>query len=159
MRLLATGRATSLISGHATSAPAPTATPVTRLPPFTTSSSSAITLSLLSESCRIGVRAGPARTLWLGRRLGDDGRHPFGIDVESEEGQGLAAGVAPLVDEAGGLVDQRSRPAVRRLSVDSVRADARDDVVERRARAMVRGVRGHPRCQRAPRQVVVANSL
>jgi hypothetical protein len=83
-----------------------------------------------------GVRAGPARALWLGRRLGDDGRHPFGIDVESEEGQGLAAGVAPLVDEAGGLVDQRFRPAVCRLSVDSVRADARDDVVERRARAM-----------------------
>jgi hypothetical protein len=35
-----------------------------------------------------------------------DGRHPLRIDVESEEGQRLAAGVAPLVDEAEGLVDQ-----------------------------------------------------
>jgi hypothetical protein len=44
---------------------------------------------------RAGVRARPlARPLWLGRRLGDDGRHTFGIDVESEEGQRLVAGVA-----------------------------------------------------------------
>ena len=56
-----------------------------------------------------------ARWLWLGRRLGNDCRHAFGIDVEGEEGQRLAAGVAPLVDEAEGLVDQRSRAAVRRL--------------------------------------------
>ena len=49
-----------------------------------------------------GVRASP---LWLGKRLGDDGRHAFEIDVESEEGQRLAAGVTPLVDEAEGLVD------------------------------------------------------
>jgi hypothetical protein len=61
----------------------------------------------VDESSRAGVRARPlARPLWLGRRLGDDGRHTFGIDVESEEGQRLVAGVAPLVDEAEGLVDQ-----------------------------------------------------
>ena len=57
----------------------------------------------VDESSRAGVRARP---LWLNRRLGDDGRHTFGIDVESEEGQRLVAGVAPLVDEAEGLVDQ-----------------------------------------------------
>ena len=61
----------------------------------------------VDESSRAGVRARPlARPLWLGRRLGDNGRHTFGIDVESEEGQRLVAGVAPLVDEAEGLVDQ-----------------------------------------------------
>jgi len=61
----------------------------------------------VDESSRAGVRARPlARPLWLGRRLGDDGRHTFGIDVESEEDQWLVAGVAPLVDEAEGLVDQ-----------------------------------------------------
>jgi hypothetical protein len=46
--VLASGRATSLMSGHAMSAPAPTATPVPRLPPFSKSSNSAMTLSLLS---------------------------------------------------------------------------------------------------------------
>src|ERR1700730_981633 len=59
-----------------------------------------------SRSCRARVRASPlARPLWFGRGLGDDGRHAFEIDVESEEGQRLATGVAPLVDEAEGLVD------------------------------------------------------
>ena len=79
--------------------------------------------------------------------------HAFGIDVEGEEGQRLAAGVAPLVNKAEGLVDQRSRPAVGGLAVDRVRADARDDVIERRARAMVRRVRRHPRRKGDPRQV------
>src|SRR6266403_291109 len=45
------------------------------------------------------------------------------------------------------------RPAVRPLAVDRVLTDARDDVVERRARAMVRRVRGHPRWKGNPRQV------
>ena len=60
----------------------------------------------VDESCRARVRASPlTRPLWFGRGLGDDGRHAFEIDVESEEGQRLAAGVAPLVNEAEGLVD------------------------------------------------------
>src|SRR5207245_9146060 len=33
------------------------------------------------------------------------GRHPFGIDVEGEKGPWLDAGVAPLVHQAGWLVD------------------------------------------------------
>src|SRR5271169_4079859 len=94
-----------------------------------------------------------ATRLWLGGRLWDDGRHAFGIDVESEEGQRLAAGVAPLMDEAGRLVDQRSRTAFRRLAANRVRAGARDDVIKRSARAMVRPVRWHPRWKGDARQV------
>src|SRR5580692_450313 len=37
-----------------------------------------------------GSVMGSRAPLWLGRRLGDDGRHAFGIDVESEEGQGTS---------------------------------------------------------------------
>src|SRR5271169_3554532 len=66
--------------------------------------SAAPTLSRPLDGTTTACKSGQRRRLWLGGRLGDDGRHTFGIDVESEEGQRLAAGVAPLMVEAGRLV-------------------------------------------------------
>src|SRR4029077_8651000 len=40
------------------------------------------------------------------RRVGEDGRHTVRIDVESQEGQRVTAGISPLMHEAGRLIDQ-----------------------------------------------------
>jgi len=94
------------------------------------------------------------RSLWSGSGVSrTTAGTPSGLMLKARKSQRLAAGVAPLVHKTEGLVDQRSRPAVRGLAVDRIRADARNDIIERRPRAMVRRFEGHPGRERCPRQV------
>ena len=45
------------------------------------------------------------RLLCFRRRVGKDSRHTVRIDVESQEGQRVAAGISPLMHEAERLID------------------------------------------------------
>ena len=60
------------------------------------------------------------------------GCHTFGIDVEGQECQRLAARVSPLMHEGVGFIDQGTRGSLRRRAVDCVGAGAGDYVVQSR---------------------------
>src|SRR5580700_1584873 len=102
----------------------------------------------------------PPQLFCVRRRVGKDGGDTVRIDVESQEGQRLAAGVSPLMHEAERLVDQGIGTPCLRRAVDGVGARSRDDVVKRRSRAMMRRVGRHPCRKRDAGQVeVVATRL
>ena len=91
-------------------------------------------------------------------RTRNDGRRTVRVDVEYQEGERRIGGIAPLMDEAEWLVDQRSGRSLLGLAIDRVGARARQDLVESRARPIVRLVRVHLRRKRYPRQIEIINA-
>src|SRR6202049_2618861 len=91
-------------------------------------------------------------------RAWKDSSHAFRVDVKRQECQWHSARVSPLVREAERFVDQRAGCLGLQLTFNCVRATARDDVIERRARSMVRRVGCHLRRKADSRQVEVVTA-
>ena len=109
---------------------------------------------------RLHLRLTPGKDALLSfcRRTRQHRCDTFRIDVEGDEGQRLASRVAPLVHEIERLVDERAGGPRNHLAVDRVGAGSRQDVVESRARAVMRGVRRHPGGKRHAREIEVVSA-
>jgi len=92
------------------------------------------------------------------RSIRGDGGDAFLVDVEGEERQRRVAGIAPLVHEAGRLIDEASRSSRLRLALDRVGAGPGQDIIEGRTGAVVWRIRRHMCRERHSRQVEIVRS-